>query len=132
MYFASMNERASIYWAKAQENLESAALLLAERKYNACTNRAYYAALQASVAALLHEGYTVEKIDHALTQGEFVGKLIHRKKLYPQHIASHLDTLRQAREDADYKPKMMSEIRARRQVAHATEFLHTIRQRIAL
>ncbi|MFY7999233.1 MAG: hypothetical protein ACOVSW_11615 [Candidatus Kapaibacteriota bacterium] len=37
------------------------------------------AALQASVTALLQEGYTVEKIDHALTQGEFVGKLIHRK-----------------------------------------------------
>jgi hypothetical protein len=40
--FVSMSEKATIYWAKAQENLESAVLLLAEGKYNACTNRAYY------------------------------------------------------------------------------------------
>lgn len=126
-----MSEKAVIYWTKAQENLESAELLLANDRYNACANRAYYAALQASIVALLDEGYTVEKVDHALTQGDFVSKLIHRKKIYPQQIASHLDALRQAREDADYKLKMISEVRARRQVTHAIEFLHLIRQRIA-
>jgi uncharacterized protein (UPF0332 family) len=125
-----MSQKATIYWTKAQENLASAELLLANGRYNACANRAYYAALQASIVALLNEGYTVEKIDHALAQGDFVGKLIHRKKIYPQQIASYLDSLRQAREDADYKLKMISEVRARRQVTHAVEFLHLIRQRI--
>jgi uncharacterized protein (UPF0332 family) len=126
-----MSEKAAIYWTKEQENLESAELLLANGRYNACANRAYYAALQASIVALLDEGYTVEKVDYALTQGDFVSMLIHRKKIYPQQIASHLDTLRQAREDADYKLKMISEVRARRQVTHAIELLHLIRQSIA-
>jgi uncharacterized protein (UPF0332 family) len=36
-----MSEKATIYWAKAQENLESAELLLAQSRYDACASRAY-------------------------------------------------------------------------------------------
>jgi len=122
----------NVFLAKAQENLEGALLLLETHRWNGTANRAYYSALQASVAALLHEGFPVERVDHRTTHGDFVAKLIHGKKLYPLAVRSYLSEMRQVREDADYTALSISHKQAARQVRKAEEFFTLIQQRVHL
>ncbi len=44
------------FLAKAEENLTAAQVCFENGLFNACANRAYYAALHAAVAALAHKG----------------------------------------------------------------------------
>ncbi len=44
------------FLARAEENLTAARICFENGLYNACANRAYYAALHTAVAALAHRG----------------------------------------------------------------------------
>jgi len=57
---------------KAKENLKAAQICFDNGLFNACANRAYYAALQAAVAALAHRGVKRDKIDHGQVQADFI------------------------------------------------------------
>jgi uncharacterized protein (UPF0332 family) len=52
------------FFLKAKENLTAARICFDAGLYNACANRAYYAALQAVIAALAHNGIHRDRIDH--------------------------------------------------------------------
>ncbi len=71
------------FLAKAEENLTAAHICFENGLYNACANRAYYAALHAAVAALAHRGIRRDKISHGQVQADFSGELIKRRKVYP-------------------------------------------------
>src|SRR5215207_578497 len=69
------------YIAKAQENLASAASELVNGRYNACANRAYYAAFQAAIVALLQAGIHPPRDawGHDFVQAQFAGQLVMRR-----------------------------------------------------
>jgi len=78
------------FLSKAKENLAAASVCFENDLYNACANRAYYAALHAVVAALVHAGIKRDKIDHGQVQADFSGDLIKRRKIYPSRFKSCL------------------------------------------
>ncbi|OQX19474.1 MAG: hypothetical protein BWK80_36795 [Desulfobacteraceae bacterium IS3] len=90
------------FLAKAQENLTAARICFDNGLYNACANRAYYAALHAVVAALAHRGIKRDKIDHGQVQADFSGELINRRKIYPAKLKSYLPDIQFIRNKADY------------------------------
>ena len=118
----------STFAIKAEENLRAAEVLYEKAMYNASANRAYYAALQAAVVALLKGGIRLERIDHEKVQAQFSGKLIRRRKLYPGRLRSHLQDLQMVRDVADYRTGIVSRKRARRQLRRAREFVETVQQ----
>src|SRR2546422_5666511 len=127
---ATMSEQ-SVYLAKAEESLLGATSELAQGRYNNSVNRAYYACFQAAIAALQHASIGPRGGQsgwaHTYVQAEFVGRLIHQRKLYParlrQVLARHL-TLRHL---ADYAPEMMKYLHASRAVQRAHDFPAVIR-----
>ncbi|MBM4401461.1 MAG: HEPN domain-containing protein [Crenarchaeota archaeon] len=65
---------AESYLSKAKENLRIAEIAFEEGCYNASVNRAYYAMLQAAIAALLNGGIEPKLgkgIDHGWIQSRF-------------------------------------------------------------
>ncbi|QTA82027.1 HEPN domain-containing protein [Desulfonema limicola] len=96
------------FLAKANENLAAAQICFDNGLYNACANRAYYAALQAAIAALAHNGIKRDKIDHGQVQADFSGELIKRRKVYPARLKSYLSDMQFIRDKADYTDKNIS------------------------
>ncbi len=118
------------FLAKAKENLEDAEQALQEGRYNASANRAYYAAFQASIAALAQESITHEKNPHSWVQAQFSERLIKARKLYPSKLASYLMDMQKIRDNADYKTLMTSKKIAQEQVRQSKEFLSSIFSRL--
>ena len=126
-----MQEDAQTFLSKAQENLQAAQSLFDHKLYNASANRAYYAAFQAAVAALLAESLiTPERLGHDIVQARFVGDLINRRKKYPASLRSSLADMRVVREDADYSVKLISEKKSKEQLRLSKEFVEQITKRI--
>jgi uncharacterized protein (UPF0332 family) len=98
---------------KAKENLTAAQVCFDNGLFNACANRAYYAALQAAISALAHRGIKRDKIDHGQVQADFSSELINRRKIYPAKLKSYLSDMQLVRNQADYSAKQIS-----RKVAH--------------
>ncbi len=72
---------------KAQENLKIAQLSFEHECYNACANRAYFAAFQAAISALMDKSFLPKgRNDHKWVQSEFSEKLIKRQKVYPAKV----------------------------------------------
>jgi len=69
--------------AKAIESLESAESELANRHFNNCANRCYYACFQAAIAALLAVDIQARCPSghwrHEQVQAQFIGQLINRR-----------------------------------------------------
>jgi uncharacterized protein (UPF0332 family) len=120
------------FLTKAQENLEDAERAFEEERYNASANRAYYAAFQAAIAALAHEGITHEDNPHAWVQSQFSGILITRRKRYPAILTSYLVPMQELRDRADYKPAFVSKRSASTQLRGAQQFLSFIIERLQL
>ena len=80
-------EELQTYLTKARESLTSAEADHTAGRYNSCANRAYYACLQAAVAALLAEGLRPlsprGEWSHEFVQSQCNGLLIGRRKRYP-------------------------------------------------
>ncbi len=118
------------FFSKAKENLKIAQISFDNECYNACANRAYFAAFQAAVAALADKDIRNEKNDHAWVQSEFNLKLIKRKKIYPAKIKVYLLDMQQVRNIADYSPKNISKKLAREQLSQATEMIQLIEKEL--
>ncbi len=115
------------FFEKASENIQAAEMLFQSRMYDASANRAYYAALHAALAALKHAGIQLDRLRHDSIQARFNGELIHRRKVYPGRFKSYLPILQAVRDDADYKPKLLSQNTAKRQLNKARVFVDALR-----
>ena len=118
------------FFSKAEDNLNVAQLCFDNGFYDACANRAYYAALQAAVAALADKGITRDKIEHKWVHAEFAGKLIRSRKIYPSKLKSSLSDMQIIRDWADYKSENVSRKRASEQLLMAKEMLDLIEKEI--
>jgi len=117
------------YLTKAQESLWSAECECANRRFSNCANRAYYAAFQAAISALVREGIrsrSGNQWSHGYVQAEFAGRLINRNRRYPVELRSTLTNLLILRGNADYRPGAVSEIEAKRGLRKSQEFFKAI------
>jgi uncharacterized protein (UPF0332 family) len=105
-----LSDEAEAYLMKARESLAGAQSEHEAGRYNNAANRAYYAAFQAAVAALVLHGVSKRGVGwaHDFVRSEFAGRLIRRRKLYDAGLAPYLDELGKARGSADYDPDMVS------------------------
>lgn len=121
----------SVYLAKAEESLLGATSELAQGRYNNSVNRAYYACFQAAIAALQHVSIGPRGSQsgwaHAYVQAEFVGRLIHQRKQYPERLRQVLARHLTLRHLADYAPEMVTYLQASRAVQRAQDFVTVIR-----
>jgi uncharacterized protein (UPF0332 family) len=125
-----MIELADAFLEKAQENLAAAASEHANGRYNSSANRSYYAAFHAAICALAcvgirppgREGYW----GHDFVQAQFSGQLINRRRLYPSSLRNVLRDTYILRETADYDTEQVDEIRARRALRKAQDFVGAV------
>ena len=121
-----------MYLRKSEESLDTAISEHANRRYNSCANRCYYACFQAAIAALLQVGVRPrgrrDQWPHPFVQAEFADRLVRRRHLYPAELRSVLSELQALRNSADYSPEPVSEIEATRALRRARRFVEAIRQ----
>jgi uncharacterized protein (UPF0332 family) len=125
----SDKQNAEAYLRKAHDSLAGAESECANRRFSNCANRAYYAAFQAAISALVRAGVrprSSEQWPHGYVQAEFVGKLINRNRRYPSTLRSILSELSDVRSDADYRPDDVSEVEAKRGLRKSRDFLRAI------
>jgi uncharacterized protein (UPF0332 family) len=115
---------------KAKDNLNVAQWSFDNGYYDACANRAYYAALQAAIAALADNGIKRERMEYKWIQAEFAGKLIKSRKVYPAKLKSYLPEMLAIREKADYKTDKVNKKKAFEQLCMAKEMLDLIEKEI--
>jgi len=118
------------FFNKAKENFAATQICFDNGLYNACANRAYYAALHAAIAALAHKGIRRDKIDHAQVRADFSGELIKRQKIYPAKLKSYLYDMQLARNQADYSGGSVSRKAASVWLAKSQEFSEYIKKEI--
>jgi uncharacterized protein (UPF0332 family) len=121
---------AEAYLKRAQESLDGAESECASRRFNNCANRAYYAAFQAAISALVREGIRAkrgEQWPHGFVQAEFVGKLINRNRRYPSTLRPILSDLLELRSQADYQTDAVTEIEAQRALRKSRNFITAVK-----
>ena len=119
---------------KAIESLVGAESECANRRYNNCANRCYYAMFQAAIAALMAAGIRSTNVkgqwDHAFVQAQFSGVLIARRKLYSSDFATFFAEVVQRRLTADYGRFAVSETVTERALQEARLFVSAVQRRI--
>ncbi|MDM8523315.1 HEPN domain-containing protein [Desulfococcaceae bacterium HSG8] len=120
-----------VFLNKAKENLKIARASFDIECYNACANRAYYAAFQAAIAALADHGVQRGKNDHAWVQSEFNRRLIKKQKIYPARLKTYLLNMQQIRNMADYSDENVSKKAGRAQLSQATEMVEAIEKELS-
>jgi uncharacterized protein (UPF0332 family) len=118
-----------IYLQKSLAALAGAEVELAHGLHNNAVNRAYYAAYQAAVAALVADGVEPEMErfwPHDLVQLQFPLLLIDRRKRYPRKLRSTLKVLFDERLKADYEPDLASAATAAEAVTRARTFVEHV------
>ena len=125
---------ASVYLTKAEESLLGAISELEHGRYNNSVNRAYYACFQAAIAALQHASLGPRggqsSWAHAYVQAEFVGRLIHQRKQYPERLRQVLARHLTLRHLANYAPEMVPYLQASRALQRAQDFVALIRAEV--
>ncbi len=116
---------------KAKANLEVAQICFDNGFYDACSNRAYYVAFQAAIAALADKGRRNDKNDHKWVQATFGGELIIRQKIYPNQLRSYLMDMQAVRNQADYTTENVSKRLASQQLSKAKEMLEFIEKELS-
>ncbi len=119
------------FFDKAEENLRIAQLSFEHECYNACANRAYYAAFHAAIAALAVHGIISDKNEHSWVQSEFNLQLIKKRKIYPAKIRAYLSDMQQARNKADYSEKDVGKKASREQLSRAAEMIELIKKELS-
>ncbi|MBC8235623.1 HEPN domain-containing protein [bacterium] len=121
----------TIFLEKSLENMAVAEWAFENGHYNACANRAYYAMLQAALAALANVGVTpkTDVINHGWVQGTFARELINRRKIFPG-MSSYLNDARFLRETADYKQEMLNQRKASQALRWARTMVEAIRKEL--
>lgn len=119
------------YLTKAVESLEGAESELANRRFNNCANRCYYACFQAAIAALLAHDIQARSRSghwrHETIQAQFIGQLINRRRRYPADLRRGLSANMLVRARADYEKDTISDVEASRAVRRSREFVHAVR-----
>jgi uncharacterized protein (UPF0332 family) len=126
----STDSNAEAYLSKAQESLDGAESECANRRFNNCANRAYYAAFQAAISALMRERIRAKRGEHwphGFVQAEFVGKLINRNRRYPSTLRPILSDLLELRSQADYQTDAVTEIEAQRALRKSRGFITAVK-----
>jgi uncharacterized protein (UPF0332 family) len=114
--------------AKGRKQLASGAAFAGCRGIRPCIGCAYFAAFHAAITALLKwTDYRSKEWRHKTVQAEFARLLIHRRKIFPQRMASILSELMDLRHEADYSPEPISSEKARWAVQTASKFLDAVR-----
>jgi uncharacterized protein (UPF0332 family) len=118
-----------LYWRKAIESLTGAESEFSNGRYNNAVNRAYYAAFQAAITALLREGIRARdgRWAHTFVQSEFVGKLINRRHRYPSDLRETLSNLQLLRHNADYRGATIRRDDANRALGRSRAFVEAVR-----
>jgi len=114
------------FFNKAEANLTVAQICFDNGFYDACANRAYYAAFQAAIAALADKGIKRDKIDHKQIQADFSENLIKKRKVYPSKLKSYLMDMQGVRNQADYNLTNVSKNLAFQQIRRAGEMISLI------
>lgn len=121
------------YLEKAVESLAGAESELANRRFNNCANRSYYACFQAAIAALLAAGIQARspggRWRHEHIQAQFAGQLINRQQRYPANLRGTLSENMVLRHAADYDTNAVSEIQAFRSLRRSRKFVEAVQQR---
>jgi uncharacterized protein (UPF0332 family) len=126
----STDQDMELYLQKSVESLLGAESECANRRFSNCANRAYYAAFQAAISALIRERIQLKRgglWKHDFVQAEFVGRLINRGRQYPPSLRTTLPDLLGLRNRADYRPLAISELDARRALRKSSDFVVSVR-----
>jgi uncharacterized protein (UPF0332 family) len=125
-----MEHAITIYLAKANESLLTAESEFVNGRYNSCANRCYYACFQAAIAALLREGIRpAGQWRHEFVQAQFVGALINQRKRYDPELRRVLADNQSLRDQADYRPELITATQAARALRRSRLFVADVRQR---
>jgi uncharacterized protein (UPF0332 family) len=125
-----MEQNITIYLAKATESLLTAESEFVNGRYNSCANRCYYACFQAAIAALLREGIRpAGQWSHAFVQAQLVGVLINQRKRYDPELRRVLSDNQSLRDQADYRPELVTATQAGRALRRTRLFVAAVRQR---
>src|SRR5688572_13297944 len=125
-----MEDDITIYLAKATESLQTAESEFANGRYNSCANRCYYACFQAAIAALLREGIRPRgQWSHEFVQAQLVGVLINQRKRYDRELRRVLADNQILRDQADYRPELVTATQASRALRRSRMLVAAIRQR---
>jgi uncharacterized protein (UPF0332 family) len=110
---------------KARESLASCEADIADGRFNSAANRAYYAAFQAGVAALIHECIRPEtgNWQHRFVLSQFFGKLLRRHEGLASDLPGVMDVLFRTRIKADYEPDAVSARQAQRSAQGAASIV---------
>lgn len=128
-----MTDRQGIrnYLTKAVESLDGAESELANRRFNNCANRCYYACFQAAIAVLLAANIQARSTGgrwrHQTVQAQFVEQLINRRRRYPPALRTVLTDSMLLRQDADYEPDGINQKQATRTLRRSREFVEITR-----
>lgn len=108
------------FLTKAQSSLHAAERGHASRAFDPCASRAYFAAFQAAIAALLALADYRRRgqyWDHGEVAAEFTRRLIRQRRVFGSDLASILDDLKTRRHQSTFT---MSDKIARRALDRAT------------
>ena len=98
-----------VYLAKAKNSLGTAQRAYEQRDFDSCASRAYFAVLQAEIAALIKlTEFRQEQWGHDRVQEEFNRRLIRARKLFPASLRSIHNDLIGRRRLADYTDQHIS------------------------
>jgi uncharacterized protein (UPF0332 family) len=120
------------YLRKAHESLASAEAELEAGRHNSAANRAYYAAFQAAVAALIYWQVRAPGTEwqHRFVQAEFAVRLINRRKVFSADLRSSLEHLFKLRIKADYESIDVPAKSSTRAVGRAHAFVSALHGKI--
>jgi uncharacterized protein (UPF0332 family) len=125
-----MEHDITIYLTKATESLLTAESEFVNGRYNSCANRCYYSCFQAAIAALLREGIRPRgQWSHEFVQAQFVGVLINQRKRYDSDLRRVLADNQIVRDQADYRPELVTPTQASRALRRSRTLVHAIQQR---
>jgi uncharacterized protein (UPF0332 family) len=125
-----MSTASEAYLAKSRESLAGAASEFINGRYNNVANRCYYACFQAAIAALnraeVYPPSGKSEWGHAFVQAQFVGLLIHRRRLYPSELRDTLSLTLILRQHGDYEIADVSQKQASRALTRARIFVTAV------
>jgi uncharacterized protein (UPF0332 family) len=125
-----MEQEITIYLTKATESLLTAESEFVNGRYNSCANRCYYACFQVAIAALLREGIRPRgQWSHQFVQAQLVGVLINQRKRYDPQLRRVLADNLILRDQADYRPALVTATQASRALRRSRLFINAVRQR---
>jgi uncharacterized protein (UPF0332 family) len=121
-----VSEATEPYATKSFESLNGARSEAVNRRFNNAASRAYFAAYQAAIVALIRAGINRPTWTHEEVQALFAGQLIGRRKLYPGEYRRLLSDLSSMRVRADYAKVAVSRSAAEGAVSDAARFVRRV------